>query len=86
MTPDNPCADALAQLYFYLDGQLTIERRTTITVHLDTCRYCLSAFDFETELRQVVARRCQDQVPDHLRQRVLDVLFTESTAPRPDRE
>jgi mycothiol system anti-sigma-R factor len=66
----DPCEEALHELYHFLDGELTEERRHLIAAHLDDCNTCLGAFDFETELRHVVARRCQDTVPEALRERI----------------
>ena len=47
---DGNCDDALHELYGYLDGELTVERRITIQHHLDDCPPCYEAFDFEAEL------------------------------------
>lgn len=71
---DDPCAEALAELYHYLSGELTEEIRTTVTIHLELCSSCLSAFDFEAEVRRVVALRCRDRVPDELRARIARAL------------
>jgi mycothiol system anti-sigma-R factor len=68
------CDDALKTLYSFLDGELTPERRRAIQRHLDECSPCLQAFDWEAELKVVVARCCKDQVPESLRQRIADVL------------
>jgi mycothiol system anti-sigma-R factor len=68
------CVEAAKVLYEYLDGELTIERRTLIARHLDECPPCLDRFDFESELRVVIAHKCREQVPDELRQRVLKAL------------
>lgn len=68
------CREALDTLYSYLDGELTEQRRHDITSHLDRCSSCLEAFDFEAELKVVVARRCREQVPEHLRLRVARAL------------
>jgi mycothiol system anti-sigma-R factor len=68
------CDDAVAELYTYLDGELTIERRLRITAHLDECGPCLKAFDFEAELRVVIATKCQERVPDDLRARIAAAL------------
>ncbi len=68
------CEEALDTLYWYLDGELTDDKRRQIQIHLDECSPCLGAFDFEAELKAVVARRCRDQVPEHLRLRVAAVL------------
>jgi mycothiol system anti-sigma-R factor len=68
------CEEALRTLYIYLDGELTLERRTAIKQHLSECAPCLQAFDFETELKSLVARSCRDQVPESLRHRIADAL------------
>ncbi len=46
-------------------------------MHLDECAPCLGAFDFEADLRRVIANRCKDHVPDSLRQRVHDAIREE---------
>ncbi len=69
-----PCEEALKELYVYLDGELTEEKRTIITGHLDDCNPCLEAFDFEAELRIVVSKRCHDDVPESLRMRIAQEL------------
>jgi mycothiol system anti-sigma-R factor len=75
------CEQALRTLYYFLDGELTPARRLAIQRHLDECSPCLEAFDFEAELKLVVARCCRDQVPEGLRQRVADVLARASEPP-----
>jgi mycothiol system anti-sigma-R factor len=75
------CDDALHELYHYLDGQLTDDRRTAIQRHLDDCPPCYEAFDFETELRVVIARKCQESVPEHLKQRIADAIDHEMLHP-----
>jgi len=76
--PDENCDDALHELYGYLDGELTVERRTIIQQHLDDCPPCYEAFDFEAELRIVIARKCTETVPDSLKQRIADALAEET--------
>ena len=78
---EGDCEQALRTLYYFLDGELTVERRQAIQHHLDECSPCLEAFDFEAELKMVVARCCRDQVPEGLRQRVADVLSQASEGP-----
>ena len=68
------CAESLKELYSFLDGELTIERRGHIQTHLDDCLQCYEAFDFEAELRIVISTRCKEEVPDDLRSRVADAL------------
>jgi mycothiol system anti-sigma-R factor len=67
---DLDCQAALNELYTFLDGELTDARRSLIAHHLDDCNPCLEIYDFEAELRMVIQRRCQDEVPESLRVRV----------------
>ena len=46
----------MATLYSYLDGELTPDRRLQIQHHLDECAPCFQAFDFESELKALIAR------------------------------
>jgi len=69
-----PCEDALKELYVYIDGELTEEKRSIIAGHLDDCNPCLEAFDFEAELRIVISRRCHDDVPESLKLRIAHEL------------
>jgi mycothiol system anti-sigma-R factor len=77
MTLMSDCNDALHQLYEYLDGELTDDRRSIIQHHLDTCQPCAEPYDFEAELRAVVRRKCQDEVPETLRAKVRKALEAE---------
>ena len=72
------CQEAVHELYHYLDGELTEERREVIRVHLDWCGPCGGAAEFEAELRRVIANRCKDRVPDSLIRRVADAIDEES--------
>jgi mycothiol system anti-sigma-R factor len=74
---DVDCNETIGRLYHYLDGELTDERRTEIRRHLDECSPCLGAYDFESDLRNVISNRCKDHVPDSLRQRVHDAILEE---------
>ena len=72
------CEGTIERLYHYLDGELTDERRAEIKRHLDECGPCLDAYDFEAELRRVIAEKCRDRVPEHLVLRVRAVLEAEA--------
>ncbi|HEY5156118.1 MAG TPA: mycothiol system anti-sigma-R factor [Acidimicrobiales bacterium] len=71
-----PCEEALQELYVYLDGELTEEKRGAIRGHLDDCNPCFEAFDFEAELRIVISTRCREEVPESLRDRIAQQLHT----------
>lgn len=72
------CDEAVHQLYHYLDGELTEERRREITVHLDRCGFCADAAGFEAELRAVIANRCRDRVPESLMARIAGAIHEEA--------
>jgi mycothiol system anti-sigma-R factor len=71
------CDETIERLYYYLDGELTEERRVEIALHLNMCGPCVGAFGFEAELRKVIANRCKDHVPDALLDRVAHALQDE---------
>ncbi|HUZ44608.1 MAG TPA: mycothiol system anti-sigma-R factor [Acidimicrobiales bacterium] len=72
------CGQAIERLYYFLDGELTEDRRVEIRQHLDDCGPCLSAFDFEAELRVMISVRCRDEVPEALRARVAAAIQAEA--------
>jgi len=76
------CDEAIRQLYVYLDGELTDERRQEISVHLDDCGPCAGAAGFEAELRIIISSRCKDRVPDSLIKRVAAAIAEEQARRR----
>lgn len=76
------CDEAVRQLYVYLDGELTPDRRREIAVHLDDCAPCAGAAGFEAELRAVISSHCKDRVPGSLIQRVADAIAEEQARER----
>ena len=71
---DVDCEESVHALYHFLDGELTEMRRFEIKKHLDRCAPCEEVFEFEAELRRVIADRCKDHVPDQLRNRIAEAL------------
>jgi mycothiol system anti-sigma-R factor len=72
------CDEAIHQLYHFLDGELTEERRIKISEHLTYCGPCGGAVEFEAELRLVIANRCKDHVPESLIRRIAAAIDEES--------
>jgi len=68
------CREAVAELFEFLSGELTDERRVVIDKHLDDCSHCLDVFEFHAELRTVVSERCRTELPEGLKNRVLGAL------------
>ena len=81
-TPEkHECQEALEELYVFLDGELTIEKREHIRVHLEDCNPCLEHYDFEAELKMVISSKCKEQVPDSLRAQVLRAISESGADP-----
>jgi len=68
------CDDAIHRVYHYLDGELTVWKRRAIMRHLDDCPPCAQGFEFEVEIRRVIAMRCQEEAPVELRRRIAEAL------------
>ncbi|MGI8663110.1 MAG: mycothiol system anti-sigma-R factor [Acidimicrobiales bacterium] len=75
------CDDALHTMYHFLDGELTEDRRAQIQAHIEACPPCFEGFDFEAELRQVIAKRCYEEVPEALRTRIASAIDHERLHP-----
>ncbi len=75
------CDETLTELYSYLDGELTVEVREKIRVHLDDCPPCGDIAVFEVELRKVIASKCVDKVPDDLRARIIAACSEDPPTP-----
>lgn len=77
------CNRALVELYEFLDGELTFERRHRIEAHLNGCQHCFSSFDFEQELRIVIRSKLKTQVPQGLLHRITTLIEFEGRGLEP---
>jgi mycothiol system anti-sigma-R factor len=69
MTAD--CNETLREMEAFLDGELTDDAVATLRDHLDDCPDCLQAFDFQAELKAVIAEKCRrDRMPAGLLARI----------------
>jgi mycothiol system anti-sigma-R factor len=68
------CADAVKQLWDYLDGALPTENRAAIEEHLSFCRRCCGEVEFAEELRGFLSRHAAEELPADVRRRLTDVL------------
>lgn len=71
---DGNCSDALHELYTFLDGELTSERREAIKEHLEACPPCFEAFDFEAEIKGYLAQKCRERVPESLKDKIAQAI------------
>lgn len=73
-TNPSECAEAAAEVYAYLDGELTEQKRDQIAAHLEDCPGCFDAFEFHTELRALISKGCQCPPPEGLKDRIQAAL------------
>ena len=65
------CNETIRELEAFLDGELSDDGRHAIHAHLEGCNDCLEAFDFQAELRTVIAAKCRnDEMPPGLLSRI----------------
>ncbi|MGH9248137.1 MAG: zf-HC2 domain-containing protein [Acidimicrobiales bacterium] len=68
------CADAVRQLWEYLDGTVDDADRRLIDEHLGRCRRCCGELEFARELRRTLADAAHDDVPDDVLRRLNQTL------------
>jgi mycothiol system anti-sigma-R factor len=73
---DADCAQALARVYEYLDGEMSPADLDRIREHIDDCGPCLQQYDLDIALKALVRRSCQESAPADLRERIM-VKITE---------
>jgi mycothiol system anti-sigma-R factor len=72
---ETDCGEVIAEVFLYLDGEMTPARTERIRHHLDECSPCLRKYGVEQEVRALVARCCgNDVAPEQLRRKVLGRL------------
>ena len=65
------CKETIRELEAFLDGSLSEDGHHAIHAHLGGCTDCLQAFDFQAELRTVIAAKCRnDEMPPGLLSRI----------------
>jgi len=65
------CNQTLHDLQLFLDGELSADQHAHVLGHLDECIECYHAFDFQAELKQVIAEKCRtEQMPPGLLERI----------------
>lgn len=75
------CDQAFADLYLYLDREITWWRRRQIRRHLAACPPCEHGFQFERRLKIVVRERLSEEVPQEFIDRLHGALRSEMAPP-----
>jgi len=79
MTCDGPdCQKALENLYLFLDHEIDNASCDEIQAHIDSCSECLTEYDLERIVKDLVSRSCAERAPEPLRQKVLYSIRTVS--------
>jgi mycothiol system anti-sigma-R factor len=68
------CAEAVKQLWAYLDGTVDEAQRAAIEQHLGFCRRCCGEVEFAEELRGFLATHPEDDLPADVHARLLRTL------------
>ena len=68
------CAEALRQLWEYLDGVVEETDREPIEENLSVCRRCCGELDFAEELRRFLAQPDEPDLPADVKARLLATL------------
>ncbi len=72
MSCDGPdCSEALQKLYLFIDHEMDDASCEEVQAHIDSCSDCLTEYDLERLVKQVVSRSCREPAPAPLRDRVL---------------
>lgn len=68
------CAEAVKQLWDYLDGMVDESQRKLVEEHLGYCRRCCGELEFAEELRGFLAAHAEDDLPSEVRARLTATL------------
>ena len=68
------CAEAVRQLWEYLDGLVDESQREQIEEHLAFCRRCCGELEFAEELRGFLAAQGDEELPADVRARLSATL------------
>jgi mycothiol system anti-sigma-R factor len=68
------CAEAVKQLWDYLDGIVEESQRGLIEEHLAFCRRCCGELEFAEELRSFLATNVEEEIPAEVRARLAATL------------
>lgn len=72
-----PCDHVIAELWEYIDGELTDENAARIEAHLDICGRCFPEYDFRRAYRTFAQRVGPRPMPSAAKRRVFDAILEE---------
>ena len=76
------CNETIRELEAFLDGELSADIREQIHHHLVGCVDCHQAFDFQSELKLLIQRKCaNEELPEGLLDRIQQCFNTDMSDP-----
>lgn len=76
-----PCDHVIAQLWEYIDGEISDERARLIRAHLDVCAHCFPQWDFQRAFLSFLRLHSKAPIPPAVRQRIFESLLREDATP-----
>ncbi|MGH3434183.1 MAG: CATRA system-associated protein [Thermocrispum sp.] len=64
------CAEAVRQLWEYIDDVVDVGEKAAIESHLARCRRCCGELEFARELRLTLSDAAEEDVPDEVLRRL----------------
>ncbi|MQA60651.1 MAG: zf-HC2 domain-containing protein [Actinophytocola sp.] len=68
------CAEAVRQLWEYLDDVIPETERVSVEAHLARCRRCCGELEFARELRLTLASTANESIPHGVLRRLHETL------------
>lgn len=68
------CAQAVRELWDYLDGLVDEAHREAVEEHLGLCRRCCGELEFAQELRGLLTRHADEDLPPDVHARLTATL------------
>jgi len=69
------CAEVLALVYVYMDGEIDESHRVEVWTHLQECPPCSQEYEVETRLKARIGQSCGcEPSPAHLRARIVSQI------------
>jgi anti-sigma factor (TIGR02949 family) len=68
------CKETKSLVHEYLHNELRPEDQKNITTHLALCDSCEGEYDLEVNLNKAISRSCDEEPPEKLAEKVLDLI------------
>jgi len=68
------CENVVKNFFDYLDKELCSEDREGLEAHLNKCRGCFDAADFEKRLFEHLRQKTSHRCPEELKQKIKNII------------